>query len=260
MLYTEVLGSGPDLVLLHGWGMHGGVFRSLAERLAKRYRVTVPDLPGHGRSDAIADPSLDGIVAALTEHLPAGAHWVGWSLGALLALRAVGNPGTRARTLSLIAGTPKFVTATDWPGMDEGLLVQFASEFDNDGRQTLRRFLGIQVFGLDDARRQLVDLQARLSERGPPVVSALRAGLGILQHTDLRDELGALQIPALAILGRRDRLVPVEAGAAMRRIKRDLEVRVIDHASHSPFWTHTEETLGGLGCLLGNQPRSLLSF
>ncbi|HEY0722138.1 MAG TPA: alpha/beta fold hydrolase, partial [Gammaproteobacteria bacterium] len=49
-LHIEVRGTGPDLVLLHGWGLHGGLFRSLADRLAPHFRLHLVDLPGHGRS------------------------------------------------------------------------------------------------------------------------------------------------------------------------------------------------------------------
>ncbi|HNE00663.1 MAG TPA: pimeloyl-[acyl-carrier protein] methyl ester esterase, partial [Plasticicumulans sp.] len=48
MLYCQSWGSGPDLVLLHGWGMHGGVWDDTVEAFIDDWRVTVIDLPGHG--------------------------------------------------------------------------------------------------------------------------------------------------------------------------------------------------------------------
>ena len=47
-LYVEWSGSGPPLVLLHGWAMHGGLLAPLVPALSARYRVAVVDLPGHG--------------------------------------------------------------------------------------------------------------------------------------------------------------------------------------------------------------------
>jgi len=47
-LHVESTGEGPPLVLLHGWAMHGGLFAPLVPALARRYRVSVVDLPGHG--------------------------------------------------------------------------------------------------------------------------------------------------------------------------------------------------------------------
>ena len=38
-LYCETTGNGPDLVLLHGWGLHGGLFAKLAESLSGSRRI-----------------------------------------------------------------------------------------------------------------------------------------------------------------------------------------------------------------------------
>ena len=47
-LYFEVRGRGPDLVLLHGWGLNLRVWDELAGVLARRFRVIAVDLPsGH---------------------------------------------------------------------------------------------------------------------------------------------------------------------------------------------------------------------
>lgn len=50
-LHVETLGSGAPLVLLHGWGMHGGVWAEVAQQLAEEFCVHVVDLPGHGFSN-----------------------------------------------------------------------------------------------------------------------------------------------------------------------------------------------------------------
>src|SRR5690606_39660985 len=47
-VHIETTGQGPDLVLVHGWAMHAGVFSALAGRLAGRYTLHLVDLPGHG--------------------------------------------------------------------------------------------------------------------------------------------------------------------------------------------------------------------
>ena len=49
-LHIEIVGDGPPLVLLHGWGLHGGVFAPLVDRLSDRFRMHLVDLPGHGYS------------------------------------------------------------------------------------------------------------------------------------------------------------------------------------------------------------------
>ena len=49
-LYIESRGRGPDLVLLHGWGLHGGVFERVAANLEADFCLHLVDLPGHGAS------------------------------------------------------------------------------------------------------------------------------------------------------------------------------------------------------------------
>ena len=48
MLYVEQMGQGPDLVMVHGWGMSGAVFDSVARELAQNFCVHLVDLPGYG--------------------------------------------------------------------------------------------------------------------------------------------------------------------------------------------------------------------
>ncbi len=51
-IHVHIEGEGRDLVLLHGWAMHGGIFTDLLPELKQHHRVHVIDLPGHGQSDA----------------------------------------------------------------------------------------------------------------------------------------------------------------------------------------------------------------
>ncbi|MEO8342292.1 MAG: alpha/beta fold hydrolase, partial [Gallionella sp.] len=45
---------GAPLLLIHGWGMHGGMWGGVAEKLAQHFPVLAVDLPGHGQSAAMA--------------------------------------------------------------------------------------------------------------------------------------------------------------------------------------------------------------
>src|SRR5690606_36526521 len=76
-LHVEIAGSGPPLVLLHGWAMHGGIFAPLVEALRAHRTLHVVDLPGHGHSrDSGVPLALDACGQALLEALPV-APWCG---------------------------------------------------------------------------------------------------------------------------------------------------------------------------------------
>ena len=72
-LHVDVVGSGPPLVLLHGWAMHGGIFAPLVEALRAHRTLHVVDLPGHGHSRGAAVPlRLDDCAAAVLDDIEAG--------------------------------------------------------------------------------------------------------------------------------------------------------------------------------------------
>src|SRR5690606_28576403 len=67
-LHVDIVGSGPPLVLLHGWAMHGGILAPLVERLRAHRTLHVVDLPGHGHSRDCGVPlKLDACVRALLD-------------------------------------------------------------------------------------------------------------------------------------------------------------------------------------------------
>ena len=80
-LHIEICGQGAPLVLLHGWGMHGGVWAGVADELARHHQLHVVDLPGYGGSAALTPYTLETLAARLIDALPPHFDVCGWSLG-----------------------------------------------------------------------------------------------------------------------------------------------------------------------------------
>lgn len=229
-------GAGPDLVLVHGWGLHGGIWGRFVPLLEAHFRVTCVDLPGHGRSDWQGEGTLDVMTDAVLSVAPAPAAWLGWSLGGLVATRAAVIAPDAVTALLTIASTPCFVRKPDWQSaMLPVLLDTFAAELEQDYGRTLNRFLALQVRGSDRYGEVLKTLRALLQAHGKPDAAGLRAGLQILQTADLRDSLGGIACPALLIMGERDTLVPVNAGHASSELFPNAQLSVIAGAGHAPF-------------------------
>jgi pimeloyl-[acyl-carrier protein] methyl ester esterase len=246
-LHTETTGSGPELFLIHGWGMNAAVWSGLREALQADYRITCVDLPGHGRSAAAGDFDLASAADALLEVAPAQAIWIGWSLGGMLALQAAKQAPQRIAQLSLITSSPRFVTAADWPdAVDATVLEQFFTGLQQDYRATLKRFLALQVRGSEAANTTLRDLRQRLFAHGEPDAAALAAGLAILRDADLRPQLGALTMPVQFIMGERDTLMPAAAAFAARALAPHAAVSIIEGAGHVPFVSHPQAFLDAL--------------
>lgn len=238
-LNSDIQGEGPDLVLLHGWGMNGGVWATLLPRLTPHFRVTRIDLPGHGGSPF--DPEADSIGAwgeACLAAAPERAVWLGWSLGGQVAQWvAVNHPGRVAGLVS-VCGSPRFTRADDWPhGMVRGTLQQFAGALAANYRQTLDRFLALQVRGDDDARATLRLLRQEIATRPEADPRALEMGLGLLRGVDLREELLRLCVPSLWLFGERDQLIPSGVAEDLRLLlsAQRPDIRVLPRAAHAPF-------------------------
>lgn len=240
-LHVKVAGSGPDLVLVHGWGMSAGVWDDTAAQLAQQFRVHSVELPGH-ESPACAPYTLDAVAAALADICAPRATVCGWSLGGQIALRWSFMHPEQVERLVLIASTPRFVRGSDWnSGMDVAVFDAFAQDLAHDAQGALQRFAMLQAHGDADARNVSRRLRACLSVRGAGDVASLAAGLQILRDTDLRADLPRIAQPALIVHGERDTVVPLAAGEYLERTLPQATLAVIAGAAHAPFVTQPQD-------------------
>jgi pimeloyl-[acyl-carrier protein] methyl ester esterase len=244
-LHVDRQGSGPNLVLLHGWGLHGGVWAPLIERLGEKFTVHCIDLPGHGWSREHQLGDLSAITADVMAVLPSEYSLAGWSLGGQVAMQlALQHP---PRKLALIATTPCFVARTDWPSaMGQEVLADFAHRLGTDYRTTLQNFLALQVLHDSAARATLRALMQQLFLRGEPHPDVLGRGLDLLASTDLRADVSRISAPTLVIHGDRDALTPVAAGRWLgSRIAGSRYIEV-SGAAHAPFLSHRDAVADAL--------------
>ncbi|MBV0933441.1 pimeloyl-ACP methyl ester esterase BioH [Marinobacterium weihaiense] len=242
-LWTETRGSGPDLVLLHGWGLSSNIWGDFADRLAERYRVTLIDLPGLGRSAPAGDMSLDAVVASLLATAPESAHWLGWSLGGQLALAVAEQAPERVKSLSLIAANPCFVARDDCScAMAPEVFGAFVESLADNETKTLQRFAALQTRGSVRARDALKHLKAVMANAEP---QALAPALRLLE-SDLRPALSGLSCPAQLILGSEDQLVPQALAEAAKVLNNTLNVQLLEHSAHLPFISHADAVLASI--------------
>jgi pimeloyl-[acyl-carrier protein] methyl ester esterase len=250
-LHVDISGAGEPLVMLHGWGMHGGIWQEAAAALAQDFEVHNVDLPGHGLS-AIQGTSgsdsppftLDGVVDALRSRFDRPVSVMGWSLGGLIAQHWARREPAQVGRLLLLASTPCFARRNEWTsGMSPELLEQFGADLERHFAETLRRFLGLQLRGSEGEREMLAVLRERLFSRGEPEMAALRGGLAILRDADLRSALCEVMQPVLVIAGERDRLTPVQASRYMAQTMPNARLVEIAGAAHAPFLSHRDEVV-----------------
>lgn len=238
--YYETAGSGPELVLLHGWGLHAGVWEPIWSALTERFRVTRVDLPGHGHNADTGLGTLDEVVAHVLSAVPRPAAWLGWSLGGLVALQAAQTRPAMIRQVLLVASNPCMVQRADWPeAIEAAVLDTFAHALAEDYQATLQRFLALQCRGIEQPGATLRQLR-QLMAAAPPHPQALRDGLDILRYTDLRQVTKTLKQPLAILLGAKDTLVPARLASSLREWYPQATVECLDHAGHAPFLTQPQ--------------------
>jgi pimeloyl-[acyl-carrier protein] methyl ester esterase len=238
-LHVDRAGAGPDLVLLHGWGLHGGAWDEVLPLLSARFRTHVPDLPGHGHSAGVIAGSFDAAVDAVAGVVPQAAIVCGWSLGGLIAQRlAVRHPG-RVRALVLVSTTPCFVQRRDWPhAMSEATLEEFAQGLSRDADATLARFVQLNALNGATSRAAMRAFTARLLARGRPPLAGLARALAWLREVDLRTDASRIGVPSVVLHGTRDMLAPVAAARWLAGAIGGASLVEIPDAAHLPFFTH----------------------
>ncbi len=245
-LYVEVNGSGPDLVLLHGWGLNVRVWDGLVEELRDRFRMIAVDLPGHGRSPWTPGRNTPAEQAWLLHSTlaPISNRYslLGWSLGGQIALDLAAAMPARVDKLVLVATTPRFTVAPDWPyGMKADAIAKMATQLRENYRQTVRDFLDLQVRGSLEGASVIEQLRNALFVHGEAKPEALEAGLGTLAISDLRPTLPHVRTRTLVIAGQNDRITAPAASRALAEALPDAQYVEMRRAAHTPFLSHRKE-------------------
>jgi pimeloyl-ACP methyl ester carboxylesterase len=233
-------GEGPPLILVHGLAGAAANWGEVAARLAGRFRLLIPDLPGHGGSTAFAavttlDPYADR-VARLAELEGMGLGAVaGHSMGGLVGLRlAVNFPELVSRLVLTATAGIRSSTREAERYLAAAALIRPSRRYSRHRSVIARsRFLRMLVFGYfgasDPAAMSDVAVDAFLAGLGEhtDTASARRA----LVRDDPRLDLARVGCPVLLLWGARDNQVTVEdAFEYSRRLRAPL--RLIADCGH----------------------------
>lgn len=270
---VQSIGSGPDLALIHGWGLGSRAWEAVLDALAQRCRVHLVTLPGYGMPEARVDKrpspacreeaheqaifgqaggrtpidagsgqsagttlSFAQTAAALAATLPDGCTLCGWSLGGMLALQAAWLAPRRCKGLILIGSTPSFTQRADWPhAQPPALLDTFSQAIREDAATTLQRFVALLNQGDAQARVLGRAMLKQLPASELPETASLLNGLGWLRDVDLRAQIASVATPALLIHGERDPLMPLAAAQWLTAQLPQARLEVFAATAHAPF-------------------------
>lgn len=248
-LYVKDWGSGPAVVLLHGWPLSADSWDDQALALANAgNRVIFYDRRGFGRSsqpwsgydyDTLTS-DLETVIEATGVSNPA---LVGFSMGGGEVARYIGRGGEARAAVLIAAVTPYMEKTSDNPhGTPTAMFETIKDGLKQDRPKFLAGFMR-DFYGVGVLSHPVSDEVVRAS-----VNDAMRAGLkGTLDcvtafgETDFRPDMAAFTMPTLVIHGTADKTVPIDAaGRAAARMVSGSKLIELD-GPHGLLATHKDE-------------------
>lgn len=247
-----VAGTGPPVVLLHGYADSADTWRPVLTRLATADRFAVAvDLPGFGQADRRRPgpmvPQFDAFAdAILAEHGPA--VLVGNSLGAATAVRAA------ARRRDSVLG----LVAMDDPMNTQQLVARLARRHAVPDalwwalgripvpsrvlRSAARRVVPGMLYGPDvRPDPEVIAYWERTASRFPDLVRLGRSGLQYARETADGHRRLRLDCPTVIVHGACDRVIPVHASRALHQQFPGSELVVLPRSGHCPQLDNPDE-------------------
>jgi len=236
-IYYEVHGSGPDLLLIHPFPAHHGVWSAVAELLSTRYRVILPDVRGLGESSpgegpATMEKHAGDMVRLLDELNIPKVTWAGNSIGGYIFFEFWRRHRERIEQVILVDTK----AASD---SDEMKKTRLAAAEDVLKRGT-EPFIDAQLPRLlgESTHRNRPD---KVAEAKRMMMKASAAGIaavqrGMASRPDSNATLATIDVPAMLVCGDEDGLTtPLEMESMHRAIRGSVFRRVPKAGHYSPF-------------------------
>jgi pimeloyl-ACP methyl ester carboxylesterase len=236
-IYYEVRGNGPDLVLLHPFPAHHGVWTPVAELLSSRFRVITPDLRGMGQSApgegaATMEKHANDLLRLCQDVEVEKTTFAGNSIGGYILFEFWRR--YRERVKSIV-----FIDTKASADSDEARKTRLAAAEDVLKRGS-EPFIDAQLPKLlgESTQRNRPD---RVQEAKRMMMQASAAGIaavqrGMAERPDSTPTLSAINVPTLVIVGEEDVLTPMAEMEKIHRGVRNSVMRRIPKAGHySPF-------------------------
>lgn len=197
-LHYRVVGQGPPLVMIHGFGSSQLDWELQAEAFREHFTLVMPDLRGFGQSSKEVAPfSVDQYaedLRALLQHLEIDRFsLLGYSLGGAVSFAFSVEQPERIERLILVNTWPSFRPTTfrkKWELALRKTLVRLS------GMDKMARVLGKRLFPEEGQEELRATFEERYAQNDKSVYLAL---LQTLPKWSVRDRIGGLTMPVLVL-------------------------------------------------------------
>jgi len=250
MLASRTIGTGPHVILIHGWGWSSHVWAPLASKLAQDNTVTLIDLPGYGKNQQSNALTLSECIDDLSDTIDSllkpdeQATLIGWSLGGMLAIQLASINPTKISGVMTLASNIQFTSSEKWPqAMDSSTFEHFQGFVAQQPvKRSLLRFYAIQAQDCLPSPQAAQWLKKTLTLNPLPQHRALISGLDMLAKINVGTLITTLNCPVTMIFGEHDPLIPVDATEDIGLNCPEVQLVIIKDGSHS-FWLTDQQTI-----------------
>jgi non-heme chloroperoxidase len=262
-IYYEDHGSGPPVVLVHGYALDGHSWeKQEAALLAAGHRVITYDRRGFGASSRPSsgydfDTLASDLHLLLSRLNLRGVVLAGFAMGAGEVARYLAAHGSeRVRAAVLVAPLLPFLLKTDDSpeGIDrsvfDGITACIAADRPAAMKDFLDRSYNIEL--LDGTR---VSDQAWHNSFYVAISASAHAAVRCITACteDFRGDLATISIPVLIIHGDQDRVLPYEATSRrLPALLKNARSALIAGGPHAIIWTHADEVNQALLRFIGH--------
>lgn len=241
-IFYWTLGDGPPVVLLHPFPAHHEFWLPVAEVLALRYRVILPDLRGHGDSEVGVGPATmekhAADIARVMDDVGVGrAPLIGVSIGGYALFEFWRRYSGRVAALGLC----NTKAPADGPEARAARL-QAATEVLECGTEEFIEIMLGRVLAktTQENRPDLVDgARCMMRKMSPDDIAQVQRGMA--GRPDSVETLKTINVPTLLVTGVEDSLTGVKEAELMRQHISGSQLRVIPKAGHYSPWEQPEE-------------------
>ncbi len=235
------------IVLLHGYLESLLVWEDFVPLLYKEARVVTLDLPGHGISVVAGEEHsmeflADTVADALHALGIARCTVVGHSMGGYVALTLCERHPELLDALVLLSSTPNADTPEKAANRRREIELIRAGKKDS-----IARIAPAAGFAEENRKRMqdyIEDLTEQVTVTEDEGIVALLNGM--IARKDRNEMLRASSVPALFILGRKDRYIPAEAAEAMAAAHPEAQVVWLENSGHMGFLEEPEATAAAI--------------
>ena len=237
----EVTGSGPPMLLIHGFPLSYDLFDKQRAFLSRSYTVITPSLPGFGQSttnnpkQTIKHYAVEMLGLLDSLHVPA-AIIGGHSMGGQVVLDMYRRQPQRFTGMILFDTNPQaanLIEQAEWPGY--GRMAQSMGSSSIAPPVAAVMVTGDAVAKFPELQ---TDIEAEVSQAQP--VGVVGGANALVTRMDYTAMLGQISVPTLVVVGRDDAVYPVAISQALAAAIPGSPLAVIPGVAHASMFGNAE--------------------